>query len=60
MNTLTNSLESMRTDIPKDMIPPEDRRVEGVDYLIADQPDKMNMKPIYKLINKTLAQIGKK
>jgi len=59
-NSPINAEESMRIDIPKDPIPPEDRRVEGMKYLLADRPEFMEMKPIYELLDKALAQAGKR
>lgn len=55
-NTPFNSEESMRTDIPKDMIPAELRRVDGVKYFLADKPEFMEMAPIYDVLDKALAQ----
>ena len=55
-NTPTNSEESMRFDIPKDMVPADVRRIDGVKYLLADRPEFMNMAPIYEVLDKALAQ----
>lgn len=55
-NTPINSEESMRIDIPKDAIPPEYRRLDGVKYLLFDRPEFMNMKPIYETLDKALAE----
>jgi len=55
-NTLTNSEESMRVDIPKDMVRSEVRRVEGVKYLLAEKPEFMDMAPILEIVTKALAQ----
>jgi hypothetical protein len=38
------------------MIPAEDRRVEGVKYMLFDRPDYMDMKPIYDVLEKALAE----
>src|SRR5713226_242959 len=54
-NTPINSEESMRTDIPKEVIPSEDRRLEGVKYMLFDRPEFMEMKPIYKLLDRAMA-----
>lgn len=54
-NTPIRSEESMRTDISKEMIPPEDRRLEGVKYMFFDRPEFMDMKPIYDLLDRALA-----
>ena len=48
--------DSMREDIPKDKVSPEGRRVLGTKYLLADQPELMDMKPIYDVIKKALAE----
>src|ERR1041384_3592389 len=55
-NTPTNSEESMRSDIPKDVVRKELRRVDGVKYLLADSPQFMDMAPILDVVAKALAQ----
>jgi iron(III) transport system substrate-binding protein len=55
-NTPINTEESMRIDLPKDMIPVEDRRVDGVKYQLFDRPEFMDMKPIYETLDKALAE----
>lgn len=55
-NTPINTEESMRVDIPKDMIPAEDRRLDGVRYLLFDRPEFMEMKPIYDVLDRALAE----
>jgi iron(III) transport system substrate-binding protein len=55
-NTSTNSEESMRVDIPKEMVRADIRRIEGVKYLLAETPEFMDMAPIYEIVNKALAQ----
>ncbi len=47
--------DSMRLDIPKKDIPPAYRRREGANYLFVATPERTEMYPIYKLINKALA-----
>jgi hypothetical protein len=59
-NTPTNSEESMRIDIPKEMIAADARRLDGVKYLLADKPEFMDMAPIYEVLDKALAQAKKK
>jgi ABC-type Fe3+ transport system substrate-binding protein len=59
-NTPFNSEESMRVDIPKDMIPADVRRIEGVKYFLADKPEFMEMAPIYELLDKALGQSKKR
>jgi hypothetical protein len=46
----------MRVDIPKDMVRSEVRRVDGVNYLLAEKPEYMDMAPIYEIVAKALAQ----
>jgi len=55
-NTPSNSEESLRTDIPKDMIPAELRRTDGVKYIMSDRPEFMEMKPIYDVLDRALAE----
>jgi hypothetical protein len=46
----------MRIDIPKDTVRKEVRRVDGVKYLLADKPEFMEMKPIYEVLDRALAE----
>ncbi len=55
-NTPYNSEESLRSDIPKDMVRSEVRRVDGVKYILVDKPECMNMAPIQDIVEKALAQ----
>ena len=55
-NTPTNSEESLRIDIPKDMVRSEVRRVDSVKYLLVDKPEYMDMAPIQEVVEKALAQ----
>lgn len=49
--------DSLRVDIPKDDVRPEDRRVDGVKYLDLDsRPDWIDMKPILKIFEEALAE----
>lgn len=60
INTPDDALESLREDINKDMIAPENRRKKGGKYLITDRVDWMDLTPVYGFINKALAEAGKK
>jgi iron(III) transport system substrate-binding protein len=51
---------SRRIDIPKDMVPPEDRLVEGVEYLDVETPERREMAPVIKIFEEALAQAEKK
>jgi len=55
-NTPTNSEESMRIDISKEMVRAEVRRTDDVKYLLAERPEFMEMAPIYEIVAKALAQ----
>jgi ABC-type uncharacterized transport system YnjBCD substrate-binding protein len=55
-NTPTNSEESLRLDISKEMVRADVRRVDGVKYILAERPEFMDMAPIYEIVNKALAQ----
>ncbi|HEY7217434.1 MAG TPA: extracellular solute-binding protein, partial [Candidatus Binatia bacterium] len=59
-NTPVNSEESLRTDIPKDMVRSEVRRVDGVKYFLVDQPEYIDMTPIYDIVEKALIQAKKR
>jgi iron(III) transport system substrate-binding protein len=43
--------DSLRIDIPKDNVPADIRRVDGVKYLFIDKPEWIDMKPINNLID---------
>jgi iron(III) transport system substrate-binding protein len=60
VNTPYNSEESLRMDIPKDMVRSEVRRVDGVKYLLAEKPEFMDMAPIYEVVEKALVQAKKR
>jgi spermidine/putrescine-binding protein len=51
---------SLRTDIPKDDIPPRNRLNPGVKYVPQWNPDFFEMKPIAKVINEAQAEAAKK
>lgn len=48
--------DSLRTDIPKDIVPPDLRRVDGLKYLSPDRPEWLDLKPIRDFINRVLAE----
>ena len=43
--------DSLRIDISKAEVPPGIRRMEGVKYVVADTPDRLDLKPILKVVN---------
>jgi iron(III) transport system substrate-binding protein len=55
-NTPNNSEESLRTDIPKDMVRSEVRRIDGVKYILVDKPEYIDMAPIQEIVEKALPQ----
>ncbi len=52
--------DSLRIDIPKDGVPYESRRLEGVKYLDTGRPEWIDMKPIIKVVNSALKSAAKK
>jgi len=51
--------DSLRIDIPKDDVPAENRRVDGVKYLDLDVQGKLEMKPIVDVIEEALGAMKK-
>jgi ABC-type Fe3+ transport system substrate-binding protein len=56
MNAPDVMMESLRVDIPKEMIPPERRRVAGVNYILMDTPERSNQEPVGKLLKEVIKQ----
>jgi len=56
---MVSASNSLRTDIPKDMIPPDQRLVKGIDYIEVETPERMSMEPVLKIFNEALAKAGK-
>jgi iron(III) transport system substrate-binding protein len=50
---------SLREDIPKDVIPPEYRRIKGFKYMEALTEEVLDTRPIIKLVDETLTAVGK-
>jgi len=48
--------DSLRIDIPKDLVPATVRRREGAKYLVSWTPEWMEMEPIQKLADQVLAE----
>ncbi len=55
----TGSSNSLRIDIPKDMIPAAERLQDGIDYIEVETPERMSLEPIFKVLNEALAKAGK-
>ena len=54
MNSPDLLVESMRTDIAKDMIPANQRRVSGTRYIVMDTPERSNQEPVSKLLKEVI------
>lgn len=48
--------DSLRIDIPKDQVPPEELRREGVRYIDVDDPERRDMAPIFKVLEEALSE----
>jgi ABC-type Fe3+ transport system substrate-binding protein len=46
--------ESMREDIPKDLLPPSSRRVKGGKYTYSGRPEWVDMGPVNEVVNEAL------
>ena len=51
--------DSLRIDIPKDDVPLQSRRLDGIKYLDTGRPEWIEMKPILDVVNETLKAAGK-
>ena len=52
--------DSFRIDIPKDEVPPEELRREGVRYIDIDDPERRDMAAIFKVLEEALSEAAKK
>jgi len=52
--------DSMRIDVPKDVVLSVYRRREGAKYLFVGTPERTNMQPIYKVVKEALATAAKR
>jgi iron(III) transport system substrate-binding protein len=51
--------DSLRMDIPKDDVPVQSRRLDGIKYLDTGRPEWIEMKPILDVVNEALRAAGK-
>ncbi len=51
--------DSLRIDVPKDMVPSSSRRLKGIKYLDMGNPKWVEMKPIFDVVNEALKAAGK-
>ncbi|MGH7829561.1 MAG: hypothetical protein ACREP8_05240 [Candidatus Binatia bacterium] len=54
MNSPDLTMESMRTDIPKDPVPSADRRIDGINYIVMDTPERSDQAPVSKLLKEII------
>jgi ABC-type Fe3+ transport system substrate-binding protein len=54
MNTPDVVMESMRIDISKDPIAPQNRRVPGTRYVVMDTPERSDQTPVSKLLKEII------
>ena len=54
LNITSRVYESMREDIPKDLIPAEFRRKKGVEYVLMATPERSDNGPPAKLLKQVL------
>lgn len=52
--------DSLRIDIPKDNVPPLNRRIEGVKYLEMFTPERMDMRPVIKVALEAMGEAGER
>jgi ABC-type glycerol-3-phosphate transport system substrate-binding protein len=55
-----NVPDSLRIDVSKDDVPPDNRRMAGVKYLDTGRPEWIDMRPIHKIINDALEEVKSK
>lgn len=53
---VSKSADSRRTDIPKDMVADDVRRVERVRYMIPEKAEWMDMEPINRFVQEVLRE----
>ena len=51
--------DSLRIDIPKDDVPFQYRRLDGIKYVDTGKPEWLEMKPILEVVNEALKAAGK-
>jgi iron(III) transport system substrate-binding protein len=51
--------DSLRIDIPKEEVPFQSRRLQGIKYLDTGKPEWIDMKPIIEVVNEALKAAGK-
>lgn len=54
MSTAESPADSLRIDIPKDEVPMQSRRLDGIKYLDTGKPEWIEMKPILEVVNEAL------
>lgn len=54
MNAADVVMESMRTDIPKEPVLPERRRIERINYVVMDTAERSDQRPVAKLLGEVI------
>lgn len=52
----SGSRNSLRTDIPKDIVPLDQRLIEGVNYIQLETAERISVKPALDVFNEALAE----
>lgn len=56
---MVGASNSLRIDISKEMVPPDERLEEGVEYIDTDTAETISQEPILKVVNEALAAARK-
>lgn len=56
---MVSASNSLRIDISKEMIPPDERLQDGVNYIEVETPERISLEPILKVFNEALRAAGK-
>lgn len=59
VKAMVGTSNSRRIDIPKEMLPPRERLVDGVNYIEVETPERMQSEPILKVVNEALSEAAK-
>jgi len=51
--------DSLCSDIPKEDVPIDSRRLDGIKYIDTSKPEWQDMKPILDIVNEALKAAGK-
>ena len=54
MNSVDLLVESLRIDIPRDVVHAAQRRAAGTTYIMMDTPERSNQEPVNKLFKEII------